>query len=252
MDYRTMKTILLTFAAMLVVLLGTLSALSVLRALVKVEAVQLPQPLITEKPLSKTPDTVLTTVYYGTEDSVEIAEIYIEIFHTGSNTVSYMKIPSDTRVTLSEELYKSLQTYAPELPQYLKLSKMAENFSKEYCFVGSNRILSELVGVTLTEYVQAEKDTLEKWINSLQNAAFDDDFFSAYTDWLAETASGRSIEERWVYYESRKKIQTVLVENAPGTREKDGYRMNGKQAGERIKQLILKPVGSSGEPLQFE
>ena len=65
-------------------------------------------------------------------------------------------------------------------------------------------------------------------------------FFRIYTEWMENSSSNKSLEERWIYYESKSKIQEVLIELAPGNREKDGYVLSGKRTGERLKELLLR------------
>lgn len=186
------------------------------------------------------PEEIPVTVYYIMEDGdKKISGIYIEVFPTGGDTVYYLEVPADTRVTLSDDLYKNLQAYAPELPQYLKLSNMAENFSAEYGMTGCNRILSEVLGVSLTAYVRAEKEVFLSWKELQSLPKKGKDFFDGYAEWIGNSSSGRSVEERWCYYESRRKITEVVVETAPGSREKDGYAVSGKRSGEWIRERML-------------
>jgi len=187
------------------------------------------------------PEEVPVTVYYiMEEESEKISGIYVEVFPTAGNTVYYLEVPADTRVTLSEELYKSLQAYAPELPQYLKLSNMAENFSGEYSMAGCNRILSEVLEVSLTEYVKAEKGNFDFWLELQSLPKKDASFFDGYAVWMENSLSGRLPEERWCYYESRRQVSEVVVETAPGNREKDGYAVSGKRSGEWIRERMLR------------
>ena len=168
----------------------------------------------------------------------KISRLYVEVFPCGSGEVFYMEIPADTRADLSEELYKSLQTYAPELPQHLKLANMAEFFSTEYGLTAANRILSEVLGILLTEYVRTPTQAFEKWVELPMQEISEQDFFEAYAQWMANTSSSRPAKELWSYYESRRRIVEVVTEEAPGSREKDGYRISGKRSKERLEEMI--------------
>lgn len=185
------------------------------------------------------PKATTATVHYQMEqNSKKISAVYVEVYHLGSTQVAYLEIPADTKVNLSEELYKSLQTYAPELPQYFKLSTMAESFSDSYALTGCNRILSELLGVSLTEYTRADKETMDAWFLAQQEELTDRKFFAAYGKWIGNSISNYSAEERWMYYENRKNVEKIQVELAPGTREKDGYVLSGKRSGERLEEML--------------
>jgi hypothetical protein len=64
-------------------------------------------------------------------------------------------------------------------------------------------------------------------------------YFDAYTKWLANSFAGCPVEDRWMYYESKKTVEAVQVEPAPGNREKDGYVLSGKRSGERLKEWLV-------------
>ena len=240
MEQKTsLKIIMGTFGTLFLLLLVIVTVVPSLNDLFAVEIKQKQEIQVTQATLPGKPKDVTATVYYQMEsNSKKISAIYVEVYHVGSRKVCYLEIPADTKVNLSEELYKNLQTYAPELPQYFKLSNMAESFSENYALTGGNRILSELLGVSVTDYVRADKETIGRWFLVQQEELTERKFFDAYTEWLGKSASGRTLEERWTYYESRKEVREILVELAPGNREKDGYVLSGKRTGERLNELL--------------
>ena len=109
----------------MIVLLTATFLLPVLNQMLEIEVKEAEPVVVTQSPLPESPEKQLVTVFYemGTETK-KINNIYIEVFHPDNATVFYLQLPVDTKVTLSEELYKSLQAYAPELPQYFKLSNI--------------------------------------------------------------------------------------------------------------------------------
>ena len=66
----------------------------------------------------------------------------------------------------------------------------------------------------------------------------DRSFFEGYAGWIENSSSGRLTEERWSYYESRRQICEVVSETAPGSREKDGYRISSKRTKERLEEMM--------------
>lgn len=199
-------------------------------------------------PVLEAPAELLVTAIYEREDnSKKISAIYIEVFHVGSNTVSYVEVPVDAKVTISEKLYNSLQTYAPELPQYLKLANMTENFSNEYALTAANRILSEALGVSLSEYICADRQQLTEWFALIQEKTPATAFFEGYTTWLEHSQSTLLLEERWMYYESWKQITSVELETVPGTQNKDDYQISEKRSKERLQELMSRSTEKSQE-----
>ncbi|MBP3568190.1 MAG: hypothetical protein J6K04_03390 [Lachnospiraceae bacterium] len=236
------KTILIVIGCILTVILTMLAVTPFLNEVLAVEVSQAELPVVTQAPAPGKPEELLVTAIYEMEvNSKKISAIYIEIFHAGCNEIVHVQVPVDTRVTLSESLYKSLQTYAPELPQYLKLSNMAESFSAEYGQTGSNRILSEVLGISIEEYVRADAETLEKWLAAVKEEKNGTFFFEEYTSWLENSASSLTKEERWTYYENWKQVNQIAMEEVPGGREKDGYLVSAKRSRERFQELMLRP-----------
>lgn len=241
MTHKSSAKILIAAACCIVtVVLVMLAVVPFLNGIFEVKVNIEEYPVATET-IVEPPEEVPVTVYYiMEEESKKISGIYVEVFPTAGNTVYYLEVPADTRVTLSEDLYKSLQAYAPELPQYLKLSNMAENFSEEYSMTGCNRILSEALDVSLTEYVRTEKEFFDSWLELQTLSGKGASFFDGYANWVENSSSGRSREERWNYYESRRLVSEVVVETAPGNREKDGYTVSEKRSGEWIRERMLR------------
>lgn len=197
-------------------------------------------PKVTEPEVPGKPEErLITAIYEMEEQTKKITGVYIEVYTVGNHTVSWFEIPADTKINLSEDLYKSLQTYAPELPQYFKLSNMAESFSEEYGLIGCNRILSEVLGITVQEYVRSDKDGILRWKEALGKENKDNGFFADYAKWLEKSSSGLMTEERWIYYESLKQVTLLQLEQAPGSQEKDGYLISGKRSKERLQELML-------------
>lgn len=242
MEYKALlKIVLYTVLGSLLVGCAMLAVLPVLTKYLAVEVVYTEPPVVTTAPLPEKPQEVLVTVCYEMEENTKkISAIRIEIFPVGSSVVHYFEVPVDTKVNLSEQLYKSLQAYAPELPQYLKLSNMAESFSEEYGLTGCNRILSEVLGVSLTEYVRADAETMMAWIELPWAEKTEKEYFAAYADWVEHSTSSLTAEERWTYYESRRLVQDIVTETAPGSREKDGYLLSSKRSRECLERLMTK------------
>lgn len=247
---NSLKIVVITLGTLFILLFSVILLGPFLNDLFSVEIKTTEASGLHQPPLPGKPEAVTLTAHYLMEEnSKKISGIYIEVYHVGSDGVVYLEIPADTKVNLSEELYKSLQTYAPELPQYLKLSNVAESFSETYALTGCNRVLSELLGVSVTDYVRSDKESLEAWMAAQQETSKERDFFGTYTRWLEKSSSNKTLEERWIYYESRQKVQKVQVELAPGERQKDGYVLSGKRSGERLQELLIR-VKTEPEPVQ--
>lgn len=227
------------FGCTLTVVLAILAFLPFLNRTFAVEIRQKDAVETAENTVLEAPKELLVTALYEMEDeSKKISAIYIELFHAGSNTVHYLEVPVDAKVTISEKLYNNLQTYAPELPQYLKLANMAENFSEEYALTAANRILSEVLGVSFSGYVRADGQHLADWFALISEETTATVFFEGYVRWLEHSQSFLRLEERWMYYESWTQVSVAESETIPGTQNKDGYQISEKRAKERLQELM--------------
>ena len=234
-EHHSARTLFFVIGGIVTVLLTMAAVIPFLTELLKIEVVNTMSPVITTSPLPNTIEEQLITVLYEQEEvSGEISAIYIEVFQPRKETIYYMEIPVQTKIMLSNELYKSLQTYSPELPQYLKLSKMAEGFSKDYALTGCNRILSELLGISLEHYVSGETESLQHWMETLGINNTKKEFFGQYAKWLEVSVSDLSNKERWIYYESYQKITKVEKKLAAGNQEVGEFIISSKQCKELI------------------
>lgn len=236
-EHHSARTLFFIIGGILTVFITMAALIPFLNELLKIEIVNTMSPVITTSPLLNTLEKPLVTVLYEQEEvSGEISAIYIEVFQPSKETIYYMEIPVQTKIMLSNELYKSLQTYSPELPQYLKLSKMAEGFSRDYALTGCNRILSELLSMSLEHYVSGEKDSLQNWMETLNVNNTKEEFFEQYVRWLEVSASDLSNKERWMYYESYQKITKVEKEMAAGNQEVGEFSISSKQCKELLER----------------
>ncbi len=206
-----------------------------------VQATATPTPAIAEE--------LLVTAVYGLEEGTKnIKSITVEIFCPGTDTVYCLDIPANTKVTLSNELYKSLQTYWPEIPQYLKLERMADGFSEGYVWTGCNRILSELLGFSVSHYICGEKEMIASWELVCVGKKVQNTFLEEYREFLSSTASDMTKEERWIYYESYQKVASRIVESAAGETEKDGFLLSGKQVKKQLEEMVSRTGRGQEEP----
>ena len=234
---RILKRILAVSVAALVIGVMIVLLVPMLEERLKVDVTFQEQPDATELPKPSEPEErLVTAVYLMEKDSRVIEEVYIEVFPVESNRIYYMKVPGDTRFTLSEGLYESLRTYASELPQQIIVSDMAEWFTDNYAMTACNRMLSELLGASVTHYVGTNEKSWESWLQSLKEEKNPQSFSDSFTDWMTASKGDLTTVERWVYFESYLQITKVAEETAPGTQSTKGYTVSTKQSGELLNQ----------------
>lgn len=215
-------------------------------ALSMVFAVREPEQETGDKKAQEAPavfaETVGLQVVYVMEDGTkEIEQTYLEIRNKAANKVWFLSIPAETRLELSQTLYQELLTYAPTLPQYVSLSKAAEEFSEEYGPEGCTRILAEVLGIPLTHWSCCNAETLEHWRQALSEGEDrTEEFFRQWQDWLLHTRSGQSDQERRLYYESYRDAEAVWQGRLPGTEGVGTYRLDGPSSRLLVEELMCK------------
>ena len=187
-------------------------------------------------------ETVGLQVVYVMEDGTrEISQTYLEIRNGKANKVWFLSIPAETRLELSQTLYQELLTYAPTLPQYVSLSKAAEEFSESYGPEGCTRILEEVLGLPLKHWSRCNAETLEGWRQALSEGEDKtDEFFRQWQDWLLHTRSGQSEQERRLYYESYRDAEAIWQGRRPGTEGVGTYRLDGTSSRLLVEELMLR------------
>ncbi|MGN0506317.1 MAG: hypothetical protein ACI4FZ_07130 [Lachnospiraceae bacterium] len=216
---QTLKISVSIFFSMLFVL-GT--AVLIYPLLQSIFEVQVQNTGETETALSyeapKEPETVRVQMYCAmNENQTEFTALYVEILNIHAGSVFYFEVPVYTKVTLPQELYRELQVYAPGLPQYLKLSRLPDSFSEEYRMQATLRVLTEVLGISVTHFSCAKEDVLKEWKNAVlakeKNAS---DFFECYRSFVTESESDETKEERFVYYDAYRTLRAEWKGKVPG------------------------------------
>lgn len=195
----------------------------------------------TETP--REPETVHSQVIYSlAEGEQELVEIIIEIVNLNANTVFYLNVPIDSKVTLSKELYQELLVYSPGLPQYLKLAKMPAEFSEDYRMEGCTRILQEVLGVSISNWISTNEESMEQWAYTIFQKLPEEaeTFWTQYASWVKNTTSNQSKPDRLMYYESFLNSTVGWEGTIPGTQEVDGFTIQKVHTQEKIEELMLK------------
>lgn len=183
----------------------------------------------------------LQVVYVMEDGTKEISQAYLEIRNEAAKKVWFLTIPAETKLELSQTLYQELLTYAPTLPQYVSLSKAAEEFSEEYGPEGCTRILAEVLGIPLKHWSCGSRETFGDWKQALsEKSAETDGFFRQWQAWLLNTGSGQSDQERRLYYESYRDAEAVWQGRLPGTEGVGTYRVDRTSSRLLVEELMRK------------
>ena len=167
----------------------------------------------------------------------EISEIYLEALNYPGGEVHFFEIPKSTKAELSNELYKDLLTYAPTLPQYVKLSKVENHFSKNYRFEALMRILSEATDEKITAWVAIDETLASFWMGKGypgDDTDFSSDFFKIFDNFTSNSKSNVDQKTAQVYYEAYAACVFTKDGVIPGTWDKTEYSIGKVSAREAL------------------
>ncbi len=175
------------------------------------------------------------SMVYVTKDG-KMVSCFIRVMNAMEKNIFYVEVPLNSKLTLSSELYRDLLTYAPALPQFVKLSRAANYFSENYRYEACTRILSENIGTKITDWcVMAEQD-FQEFMNKTSGDG-EEDFLYIYKKYANQYRSSQSSKERWAYYEIFEKSDFVDRGTVPGQWDKTDYNIMAVHARELIEEL---------------
>lgn len=119
---------------------------------------------------AKVEEIAKNLIFCYDDKTKDINNIVLEILNSKKNKLTYLTIPVNTKLTVSNTLYKQMIVDCPEIPQVLKLSAISQylDFKKQFAY--AVKITEELVGMDINYYTaipQSVFDTIftEKEVN---------------------------------------------------------------------------------------
>ena len=168
-------------------------------------------------------------------DAGRMTSCFVQVMNAYEKNIFYIEIPLNARLDISTETYKELLTYAPTLPQYVKLSGISSYFSDNYRYEACTEIIAENLGIKLSEWaVMAAADFDEFMAKETEETA---DFFDIYSKYADTYRNSMSTAERWAYYEIYDKSEFTYKGSVPGQWSKTDFYINAVQTREIIEEL---------------
>lgn len=101
-------------------------------------------------------DMVVTAIYGDDTTTQSIDYMLVKLFNVNTKNEDYITIPTNTKVTLSKELYEILSSKASEIPEEILVSEVATYFSNDVeRYEMTNKVLQELLGIDAIDYYEA-------------------------------------------------------------------------------------------------
>ncbi len=176
----------------------------------------------------------LVSMIYVTNDG-KLSSCFVQVINAREKNIFLVEVPLNARLSLSTELYKDLLTFAPTLPQFVKLSRTCNYFSDNYRYEACSRILSENLGIKIDGWAAMNEVDFKEFTSEKSKGTAD--YYETYKKYANLYRNSQTSKERWAYYEIYSKSNFVDKATIPGQWDKTDYNINVVQARELIEEL---------------
>lgn len=169
----------------------------------------------------------------------KISSIYLEVLNSPRKKVSFVEIPRSTKISISDELFRDLQSYSPTLPQFVKVSKLDGHFSANYRFEGMTRVFSDTLGENIDCWIACSEELFEMWTckGYMAGEFHADDFFNIFDSMTDTKLCSIGQTESRMYYETYRDCEFSEPVVVPGDWEKTDYIISEITAKTLIEEL---------------
>lgn len=121
-----------------------------------------------DEPITKAviEDISKNLIFHFNDETGEIHNILLEIFHLQEKRMRYITIPVRTQFTMSETLYRKLVMVHPTIPQVIRLSNITKYFDKDMVYDYGTLIVEDLLGVNISYYTAIPESVYQTMFTS--------------------------------------------------------------------------------------
>lgn len=131
----------------------------------KLGAVEQKEPEIMELTPTPEPITVPSVdeisknlIYCYDHEDHRISRLLLEVFNSRREKLAYISIPLDTKLVMSDTLYRKLIIIKPEIPQIIKFSSVTKYLEEESVFEYGVLMAEDLLGTDISYYTVVPED----------------------------------------------------------------------------------------------
>jgi hypothetical protein len=107
-----------------------------------------PEPITT----ASVDDISKNLIFCYDEKKEKITKLILEVYHCEKKQLTYITIPMNTQVTMSDTLYKRLIVVQPSIPQIMRLSSISGYFEKDTVFDYGVLIMEDVLKQSISYY----------------------------------------------------------------------------------------------------
>lgn len=107
---------------------------------------------------------VCNLIYSVNTKSYEIDSVVLEFFDSDSGKMDYVTVPNNTRLVISDELFKKITQYGYGLKdKTLSLRKLIEVFGTENAYQFGQMVLEDVLGIKISYYTVFSNNVIVKY-----------------------------------------------------------------------------------------
>ncbi|SFR65047.1 LytR C-terminal domain-containing protein [Anaeromicropila populeti] len=146
-------------------------------------------------------DIVAHNLIFGVNNTTgAIKYMLLEIFHSDTYTLSYITIPVNSEITLSQDFYQKLYTVNPEIPQIIRLNEVHEYLDEDIRYDSVIQFLESALELDISYYTvmnTTDFKTLFKMKKGESYLIFKDSFKEQIREWSSEQDIIQYIKEQY-------------------------------------------------------
>ncbi len=97
-------------------------------------------------------EDISKNLIFCVDDSGEVLRLLLEVYPCAQKRMSYITIPVETRIMMSDTLYQKLILINPSVPQLMKLSGITKHFPEGTAYEYGVLLIEELLNIKLSYY----------------------------------------------------------------------------------------------------
>lgn len=113
-----------------------------------IELTPTPEPII----VPRVEDISKNLIYCYEKEDHRISRILLEVLNCRSKQLAYVTIPLNTKLVMSDTLYRKLVVIKPEIPQIIKLSSITKYLEEKNLFEYGVLMAEDLLGTNISYY----------------------------------------------------------------------------------------------------
>ncbi|BBF44822.1 hypothetical protein lbkm_3561 [Lachnospiraceae bacterium KM106-2] len=189
-------------------------------------------------------------IFSVNNDTGKIDRLLLEVFHTKTLSMTYVRIPATTQYTMSRGLYEQIVTTNPDAPQTVTISNMFSYFNESSVFDYTVLILNEMLGADASYYtvmaksdfdtIYGKKEIKASYKQELSSLVSEEKYTKYITNYYSKIQTNLPLNKKLIYvpYFIKLNAADIKFEMLEGNKVGNYYAIDSKKAHTQIQKII--------------